>query len=61
LEEIITEKVSFSPKNDYLRLNGNSFKSGFGGWTLEGMDLIDRGGNSSIFDLQLFAFDSSWK
>ena len=33
LEEIITGKVSFSPKNKYLRLNGNDFKSGFGGWT----------------------------
>ena len=46
LEEIIIEKVSFSPKNDYLILNGNGFKSGFGGWTLEDMDSIDRGGNS---------------
>jgi hypothetical protein len=27
----ITGKVSFSPKNEYLRLNGNGFKSGFGG------------------------------
>jgi len=61
LEEIITEKVSISPKNEYLRLNDNGFKSGFGGWTLEGMDAIDRGGNSLIFGLQLFAFDSSWK
>jgi len=31
LEEIIIGKVSFSPKNEYLRLNGNDFKSGFGG------------------------------
>jgi len=31
LEEIITGKVSFSPKNEYLRLNGTGFKSGFGG------------------------------
>jgi len=59
LEEIITGKISFSPKNKYLRLNGNDCKSGFGGWTLEGMNSIDRGGNSLIFGLQLFAFDSS--
>jgi len=44
-EEIITGKVSFSSKNEYLRLNGNGFKSDFGGWTLEGMDSIDRGCN----------------
>jgi len=44
-----------------LRLNGNGFKSGFGDWTLEGIDSIDRGGNSLISGLQLFAFDSSWK
>jgi hypothetical protein len=31
LEEIITGKVLFSPKNEYLRLNGNDYKSGFGG------------------------------
>jgi hypothetical protein len=31
LEEIITGKVSFSPKKEYLRLNDNGFKSGFGG------------------------------
>jgi len=61
MEEIITGKVLFSPKNEYLRLNGNGFKSGFGGWTLEGMDSIDCGGNSSIFDLQLFTYDSSGK
>jgi hypothetical protein len=42
-----------------LRLNGNDFKSSFGGWTLEGMDSIDCGGNSLIFGLQLLAFDSS--
>jgi hypothetical protein len=59
LEEIITGKVSFSPKNEYMRLNCNSFKSGFGGWKLEGTDSIDRGGNSSICGLQLLAFDSS--
>ena len=58
LEEIITGKVSFSPKNKYLRLNGNGFKSGFGGWTLEGIDSIDRGGNSSICGLQLHVFAS---
>jgi len=61
LEEIITGKVLFSPKNEYLRLNGNGFKSGFGGWILEGTDSINRGGNSSICGLQLHAFDSSWK
>ena len=52
-------KVLFSPKNEYLRLDGNGFKSGFGGWTLKGMDSINRGGNSSIYGLQLLAFDSS--
>jgi len=31
LEEIITRKVLFSPKNEYLRSDGNNFKSGFGG------------------------------
>jgi hypothetical protein len=30
MEEIITGKVLFSPKNEYLRLNGNGFKSGIG-------------------------------
>jgi hypothetical protein len=44
-----------------LRLNGNDYKSGFGGWTLEGMDSIDHDGNSLIFGLQLLAFGSSWK
>ena len=48
-------------ENEYLRLNGNDFKSGFGGWTLEGIDSIDCGGNSSICGLQLHAFASSWK
>jgi len=52
-------KISFSPKIEYLRLNGNDFKSGFGGWTLEGTDSIDRGGNSLILDLQFLVFDSS--
>jgi hypothetical protein len=60
LEEIITGKVSFffSLKNEYLRINGNDFKSGFGGGRLESMDSIDRAGNSSIFSLKLLAFDS---
>jgi hypothetical protein len=44
-----------------LRLNDNGFKSGFGGWTLEGMDSINHDSNSSIFGLQLFAFAFSWK
>jgi hypothetical protein len=59
LEDIITGKVSFSPKNECLRSDGNNFKSSFGGWTLEGTYSIDRGDNSSIFGLQLPTFDSS--
>ena len=51
MEEIITGKVLFSPKNEYLRLIGNDFKLGFGGRTLEGIDSIDRGGNSSTICL----------
>ena len=61
LGKIITRKVSFSLKNEYFKLNGNGFKSGFGGWTLEGMDSVDCGDNSSIYGLQLHAFASSWK
>ena len=48
LEEIITGKVLFFFKNEYLRLNGNGFNSGFGGWIFEGMGSIDRGGNFLI-------------
>jgi hypothetical protein len=51
--------IFFLLKNEYLRLNGNNFKSGFGGGRLEGMDSIDRAGNSSNFSLKLLAFDFS--
>jgi len=59
LQEIITKKVLFSPKNEYLRLDSNDFKTFFYGKRLEGMNSIDRNGSSLIFGLQLLAFDSS--
>jgi len=59
LEEIITGKILFSPKNEYLRLNSNDFNSSFVGWTFKGTGPIDSGGDSSICGLQLRAFNSS--
>ena len=54
LEEIITGKVSFSPKKEYLRSDGNGFNSSLGGWTLDGTGLFVRGGSSSGFGFQYF-------
>ena len=52
-EEIITWKVSFFFKNEYLRLNGNDFKSGFGDWTLEGMVRCGKGQRWVVFSADL--------
>jgi hypothetical protein len=30
-KRLLPEKFQFLPKNEYLRLNGNDFKSSFGG------------------------------
>ena len=35
-DEIITVNVSFSPKNVYLKCQGNGFKAKLGGLTIEG-------------------------
>ena len=52
---MITEKVSSTPRNAYLRCDGKGYNSSLGGFSFEGNTLSSIGGNFSNLGAQPFA------
>ena len=52
---MITEKVSSTPRNAYLRCDGKSFDSSLGSFSSEGNTLSSIGGNFSNLGAHPFA------
>ena len=56
---MITRKVSSTPKNAYLRCDGNDFNSSLGGLFSEGNNLFSIGGNGSNLGSHPFTSNTS--
>ena len=56
---MITGKVSFTPRNSYLRCDGKGFNSSLGGFSFEGNTLSSIGDNFSNLGAHPFASSTS--
>ena len=56
---MITENISFAPRNAYLRYDGKGFNLSLGGLSSEGNTLSSIGGNFSNLGVHPFASNTS--